>query len=673
VRPFASLLVSCLAGLLVACGTGSGEVGGATDASLDGGDAGSVPGPAELRLGLAGVHALGSARRTVSLPNAHMHGDGSDYALFAIVDDGTVEPAMDLPDGYLLPAVQFVVRSPVTDHAFVSFAAPVAEPAIDPETGHATAGPILGSLFRVDGDGALTPIIDAEGSVSSRRPSAESGIGEAFKDPDPYAFDAEGNLYVIWRDRPTDDGHVFQRLIRYDPTEDRVTEVSPVGDRQVAQVWGFEMGRDGGSLLVVRSVTFLDEITDAGIPLRQLRLDLHRLPSLDTPVEVLAPEDDVAWIRGMQLSPSGDAVFFAGHRLGALSGVGRVDVPAGGAVTPSLLYGIQSSYAPVNYTHHSHDHTEGLFDREYDDVAMTWRLRFADRWFVGGDRTSGQLDHDAIMAALAPLFATSVTFSFGGHTGPDALDAFLAEEPYSWEDILGFPAPASFDSVFDDYYSWHFLETYFVTAGTTTPATTFASFVEAHGLVDVHLASYLFHVREVFFDASGALWALVQSEWDDATQRFRIMQPVRILDADGHRALAVLPAIADGDFETDAYRLGRDGRHVYLLARHPSGELEASGAHRIYRFDPSESPVTLEDMMVEVTGGDLVVRDFSVGHQTLYFAASRSGEEAGGLIDLETLEFTPFQSDVELETVDPLDEPAAPADPQDGGMPDAGG
>lgn len=598
-----------------------------------------------LRLDWKGARAVAIGNVTEAAPNALTL---EQQMLFRIEEDGSVAPALEGPLTLQLPEVQFVARSPQGDVAYVSFRSPLVLPAEDTE--EASEPEVLGTFFRVDEDGTMTSLIDPVGRVHAPRVDRlRADVSEDFQQSTPYHFDAEGNLYVIWSATSEDNAPGRRLLHRYRPADDEL-DVVGFSEDEIVQLSSAVLSGDGSTLVVSGSRSYPDELTDAGVPRRQSFVQLYRLPDLDAPVDVVTPEDELAWIGGTQVSMAGDSVFFHGYRLGDLSGIGRADVSEDGEVTSSLLCGMTLAFAPINHsTTHDGDYVDGFFDVSFPGQGEPAELVWAERWFTGGDSSSGELDYAAVLGRVEALFTRPVTFAYDGLTGPEALEAFLADDPYAWEAIQGVPAPETFVSVYDDYYGWHFLEEYFVDAETGEPATTVASFLEQHDLAEKEFAYYQLDVREIFFDKDGALFALVRSDWDIETQRFGRMQLLRILDASGERALAVLPALAEAEFTVEAYRLGKDGQHVFVLARLP-GEDEEGSTHRIYRLDPSlGDDAVLEDMMGSVPGDEHSIADFSVSKDHLYFV----GETGSGVIDLETLEFAPIDG-VELASIQAL-------------------
>lgn len=598
-----------------------------------------------LRLDWKGARAVAIGNVTEAAPNALTL---EQQMLFRIEEDGSVAPALEGPLTLQLPEVQFVARSPQGDVAYVSFRSPLVLPAEDTE--EASEPEVLGTFFRVDEDGTMTSLIDPVGRVHAPRVDRlRADVSEAFQQTAPYHFDADGNLYVIWAASSEDNAPGRRLLHRYRAADDEL-DVVGFSEEEIVRLSSAVLSGDGSTLVVSGERSYPDDLTDAGVPRRQSFVQLYRLPDLDAPVDVVTPEDELAWIGGTQVSMAGDSVFFHGYLLGDLSGIGRADVSEDGEVTSTLLCGMMSAFAPINHsTTHDGDYVDGFFERTLPDAEEPGDLIWADRWFVGGDPSSGELDYDAVLGHVETLFTAPVTFSYDGQTGSEALEGFLADGPYPWEAIQGGPMPETFESIYDDYYGWHFLEEYFVDAATGDAATTVAAFLEQHDLAQKEFAYYQLDVREIFFDKDGALFALVRSDWDIETQRFGRMQLLRILDASGERALAVLPALAEAEFTVEAYRLGKDGQHVFVLARLP-GEDEEGSTHRIYRLDPSlGDDAVLEDMMGSVPGDEHSIADFSVSKDHLYFV----GETGSGVIDLETLEFAPIDG-VELASIQAL-------------------
>src|SRR5690606_8671438 len=99
-----------------------------------------------------------------------------------------------------------------------------------------------------------------------------------------------------------------------------------------------------------------------------------------------------AKVFGVQVSDDGSSVFLNGFRMEGMDGIVRADVAADGAVTYSHLLDSAFRFAPTNYWNGTEMIEGGFFDEEVDTMTGVVELRWNERWFQGGDRTSGVLD-----------------------------------------------------------------------------------------------------------------------------------------------------------------------------------------------------------------------------------------------------------------------------------------
>ena len=613
-----------------ACGDGSSpraEHADDRDASPDA-ETSSTP---SLRFRLLGTRAVGngSAGTNVMSFGRIMEAPGQVQP-FAIGEDGSVLPLLDGAEHLNVRPVLFAARLPDPGGALVALEWPLRR------TGESD-GEHFGSLFHVGADGTYEHILETGGRIPVRKKDIlNAKLDEGFQSLPRYLRDPRGRFYFAWTPNASDDG-VSHRVIRYDPSlrETEPVVEAPAGRRYTIE--DFHLSGDGETLVVFA----VDDAAAGTMPEPDDRHVVRRYSlgaAGGAPIDLLPSARRDARVLGVQISDDGSSVFMNGARMEGMDGVVRADVAADGAVTYSHLLDTAFRFAPTNYSNGTEMIDGGFFDEEVDTMTGVVELRWNERWFQGGDRTSGALDGDAIVAHVSRYFTTEVGFADGLLRGDAALAAFLAREPYTWLQIHGVDATAPIPRP-DRNKPFH-LENHFVNAA-GDPPTPVERLVDATGLA-VHTNEL--RIGNIYLDDSRALWSLVFSHHSDELG-FERVRPLRIVDAGGTRAVTVPTTL--GSYAPRAWRIDRLGRYVYFA--HDEG----SGKHRLFRIAARSPEAEAEDMFVNA-GPPLTLRDFSVGERALYFVGHDGTTDRSGWIDLETLAFTPLEAGTTLSTLEEL-------------------
>lgn len=635
---------------------GQNADGGAGDGgSHDGGDGGEdLPPSFSLALDLESARAVATAA-SVSLALTDGRAmTGPPPRLFAIAEDGKVNPAMEAPAGYFLPPVTFVTRIEPTGVVLVAFERAILGP---PAGGAETQSANYGSLFVVDEEGNATALLDPDGRIPVRRRDAVHGmLGENFEPIEPFRVDPQGRVYFVWEitKQVGTETHprggevpVFETtrsLLRYDSAAGEVQTVVASPEEGPLNFRDFRLTADGTRLVVLGDLPLTAEQADVA---SRAFLRWYRVDQLDQPVDLLPSTKPHTYVIGIQLSEDGQTVFFNGFGIGNFSGVVRADIDAEGKVSWEPVFGGSVAFRPVNYEFLHNSNEDGLFDYFFSEETLRLRLRWADRWYVGGDPASGVLDMAAIRMRVAPYFTSEVEFSFGGLRGEAALAAFHAEEPYDWEEIFGFDYELPLDA--PDLVGPHFLRTYFGRADSSAPAETVGDFAEDWTI----LAGWddWMSITDIYFDSTGALWALVAARWNGTA--YDLVQPIRLLDSTGNRAMIGYSAVHDDDLKTIAWRLDRTRTELICALHTPAPNPPGRGTHRLLRVSASDPGAALEDLFIHVPE-DVTVLDFSVGAGAVYFVGHSAGTPVGGWISLADLSYSPIDGDVLLGTIEEL-------------------
>lgn len=699
-----------------------------------------------LSFNLTGAAAVGAAEMNVSASNLStsslLTGNAAEsaFGLVKVLEDGSIEMAMDAPEDRWLPDVQFIAVSPDASQKsiYVSFDHDLYL-GWDNDAGREIR---VGSFLHIEEDGTYYEIMSSGGG----RVRNYAWWGN--DDYQPIDFDASGNVYFVWEDWTG--GRNVEVMYRYNPVTHETTALT-------AQLSGyhyhsFQVSPDGSRLFVQ------GQRHSGGSQSNFFRM--YPTANMTNPRTVFYSSSNDVWVRGYTIGSDGDSVFMNGNNIRGINGIMKAEFRPGGEINYAALFDSQSeSFSPEYHEWYSDwentTHRRGFFDRvnrwdsyvlmtdgsqfEYvrfddairrnaiDDVHSTASLggnlelrytyedlgfatsasdptpldgvtiqhpshvidvdsvegvtrpggdidvdqvifgyinrnwsngqeqrtfvRMSDRVrdelirnvLVGGGSNEyftwnshwidegGELNYAALNNYVAGFFVSDVEIQFEGQSGNAGWDAFRAAEPYARSFMYG-----------PSYDTEHLLKTYFYERGTISNAKTMRQFQEENDLQWLRFED----IGTMFYDSLGNLWGVTGGgNWGGG----RPVRPIRLLDSEGNRALAVLDALADDTYTPVGFAV--DGDYLYFRDAVMDQDGFETGFHRLFRLDITRLNAQPEEVLTGMGSSRIEIVDFSIGGGYLYFTAVDGIQLVGGKVNLTTLQFTPFDSEYVIHNI----------------------
>ena len=392
-RAFLAILVVAVFAL-----TGCKLFGPGDDGGDNGGD-GTTPVATDLTFDLTGAKALAAGESSAR------KGSGAEdtFALVKILDDGSVEPVLDTTSGdFWFPEVMFIAKSPVAGKKdlYVALNGTFWTPGYDdPETGEWVDDKPVGSFMHIKEDGSVVWIDEGkEGQV-------QNNTWWGVDDYKPIDFDTLGNVYYVYKTWGSN-GDV-NVLYSYDPGEETATALT--GEIEGFHYEQFQVDPSGGRLFV--RGRYESSSTQAQF--------FYMYPVLDMahPVSVYYSSRDNMWVRGFEISPSGEYVVLNGWNIRGMSGLIKAAISYDNTtITYTPLYASDTSSGDTDW-----------FNPEYQEW-VDWdgnrvRTGLFDRW-VG---------HNYYVAMTTGIKVVYIGLETGGYSFWDHPDAAYHSQLYDWD------------------------------------------------------------------------------------------------------------------------------------------------------------------------------------------------------------------------------------------------
>lgn len=310
-----------------------------------------------LSFDLSGASAIGLAEVGASTSNlsgssllSPQNAPDASFGLVKVLEDGTVELAMQAPDNVWLPEVNFIAIDPNPNdrNVYVSFQHDLWLGWDD----EAQQEIRLSSFLHIRPDGTYYEVLPDQ---RDGRVATYSWWGnESYK---PVSFDGNGNIYFVYQ-RWASNGEV-NVLYRYNPDTQQATALT-------AQLTGFhyesfQVNPEGNRLFVQgRRYTAGGEATFFRI------FDVN---DMTNPRTVFYSSGNDVWIRGYTITPDGQELIMNGYNIRGINGIIRATVDADLEVTYDSLFDSNTSdwFSPEYHEWYSEwedrTHRRGLFDR----------------------------------------------------------------------------------------------------------------------------------------------------------------------------------------------------------------------------------------------------------------------------------------------------------------------
>ena len=266
-------------------------------------------------------------------------------------------------------------------------------------------------------------------------------------------------------------------------------------------------------------------------------------------------------------------------------------------------------------------------------------------WHVDED-IANPLNESALKSYLGSFFIDETFFTWKDGettlTGSAAITQALADAPYNALTVWG-------ENTWWGTDSWFFIKNTMkkaVTVDSVTtyePATTFQEFRENSDLGWLNFSD----IGNMFFASDGSLWGVLGGgSWSEIDPK-----PVKLLDADGNRDLQIINAFSGDDYTPVGFTM--KGQYFYFRDAQLDSDGFESGYHKMYRFIMGDVTPEIEDILVNVpNNGYIEILDFSIGGGFLYFTGLYGVSIVGGKVNLETLEYTPFEEGARLSNIE---------------------
>lgn len=329
-----------------------------------------IQGP--IKFNLTGAKAVGAAdiaaTRAIkglegfpSVKSALSRAATDEYGLVKVLEDGTVQMAVEFPEGIWMPRVLFIAKSPVAGSKDLYVAL---ESNITYWDAAANEQVSLGSFLHILEDGSYYSVIDMENG----RVKNYSWYGnDNYK---PVSFDSSGRLYFVFENYGVTSSS--NQLFRYDPATHVSTPLTaPLSGTQYNN---FEVSPDGQRLFVQ------GERYSAGN--RSSFFRMYPVSGIENPVSVYYSSSSNIWIRGYKVSPAGvvpQSVILNGSGIRGTNGLLKANVLSDTSISYEPLFDSSTSWFNPTYSEwysewESKTYYDGYFDRysTYDlYVAMT--------------------------------------------------------------------------------------------------------------------------------------------------------------------------------------------------------------------------------------------------------------------------------------------------------------
>lgn len=395
-----------------------------------------------LQFDLSNAAAVGAAEMNVSANNltgsSLMEGSSSSESAFGLVkvlDDGSIEMAMDAPEDVWLPDVQFIAIAPEDDNdaIYTSFDGEI-NLGWDDEADEEIR---IGGFLHIEPDGTYYEIMDGEGRVKDY---SWSGNDE-FK---PVAFDDAGNVYFVWES--WSGGDTIEVLYQYDPNEQSTTALT-------AQLSGyhyesFRVSPDGSRLFVRGTRDSQSGGSEASF------FRMYPTSDMENPKTIYYSSSSDVWVRGYIVSPDGDEVLMNGNNIRGNNGIMRAEI----------VSNTEIDYDPI------FDASDDWFDPQYHEWYSEWEDRtyydgFFDRISEWGsyalmtDGTNFQYlrfsdavdDHYNSVVATKDMLGGDTSYDFEYRDLSFATDLDDATQGEPVEDVIDNDAKDTTNPVYDNF------------------------------------------------------------------------------------------------------------------------------------------------------------------------------------------------------------------------------
>lgn len=386
---------------------------GSDDSDNDGQPAEGNPSSA-LQFDLSNATAVGAAEMNVSANNltgsSLLEGSSSSEAAFGLVkvlDDGSVEMAMDAPEDAWLPDVQFIAISPGDENhdVYASFDGAI-NLGWDEESDEEVQ---VAGFLHIEPDGTYYEIMDGDGRVKDYSWSGD----DEFK---PVAFDDSGKMYFVWESWAGGDN--VEVLYRYDPVDHVTTALT-------AQLSGyryesFRVSPDGARLFVQGRRDSYSGGSEASF------FRMYPTSDMTNPKTVYYSSSSDVWVRGYIVSPDGDQVLMNGNNIRGNNGIIRAEIVSNTEIDYDPIFDSSDDWFTPTFNEWYSDwedrtYREGFFDRisQWGSYALMTDgtdfryLRFSDAVddhfesvVSSKDTLGGNTDHDFKYSDLS--FATDL-------------------------------------------------------------------------------------------------------------------------------------------------------------------------------------------------------------------------------------------------------------------------
>ncbi len=253
------------------------------------------------------------------------------YGLVKVLEDGTVEMAITLPDGIWMPRVLFLATSPIEGNkdVYVAFESSIS---YWDETNNTQVD--IGSFLHIKEDGTYNSII----TKSNGRVKNYSWYGnDNYK---PISFDSSGRLFYVFESWGTSSSS--DQLFVYDPSTKENTPITPA--LSGTQFTNFEVSSDGLRLFVQG-----DRYSGNS---KASFFSMYPVNDVENPVRVFYSSNSNTWVRGYKVSPANASpqnVILNGYNIRGINGLLRANVVSDQKLTYEPLFDSSTDWFQVDY------------------------------------------------------------------------------------------------------------------------------------------------------------------------------------------------------------------------------------------------------------------------------------------------------------------------------------
>ncbi len=311
-----------------------------------------------LKFNLTGATAIGAADINAS---RGIKSAEDAFGLVKVLADGSIQMAMEVPEGVWMPRIKFIAKSPKSSDLFVAF-----DNDLNISYSDATGMWInesYGNFLHIKADGTYTTIKKNENNTWG---SVKNYAWWGADDYKPVVFDDQGCLYFVYEGNSN--GSNIQVLCKYDPVAQATTQLTAALEGYNYET--IEISPDGSYLFVKGSRYSSTTSTNF--------FRVYSTSNRDDVAQIFYSSSGNVWVRGFKSSPDAKYLIMNGYNIRGINGIMKVAINSINDIDYTSVYNNNTSswFQPVfsTWTDYSNKQwVNGLFT-QYEGNSLRWVL-----------------------------------------------------------------------------------------------------------------------------------------------------------------------------------------------------------------------------------------------------------------------------------------------------------